>query len=138
MGLSLDVTRLIERLCDAVSNRCERDRHICKDVLSCIHKEKPNFERIIAEKPYGKSPLEPRARTQYSFEKTSEAFNELSHVWKFRTAARKGVSLCKLQLSRPADEREAEELLALINALEPRLERRIGHSSATDEGASPF
>jgi hypothetical protein len=138
MSLSLDATPLIERLCDAVSKRREVGRQICKDALDCIRNEKSNFERIVAKKPYGKEPLEPRARTQYSFEEMAKAMNKLSRVRKFRAAAKKVACLCEQELTRPADEREAVELLALINELEPRLERRIQNISAKDAGAAPF
>ena len=138
MGLSLDVTPLIERLCIAVSKRRERGRQICKDALDCIRKKKSNFERIVAKKPYGTDPLEPMARTQYSFEEVAKAMRKLSRVRKFRTVARKVMSLCELQLSRPADVREAEALLALINELEPRLERSTYNIGATNVGVAPF
>jgi hypothetical protein len=95
LGLSFDVTPLIERLCDAVSKRRERDRKICMDALDCIHNESSNFKRILADKPYGKDLREPKARTQ-----------------------------CEQELRRPADERKVAEVLGLIEQLESRLEWR--------------
>jgi len=121
MGISLDVTPLIDRLCDAVSARRERNRKICGEALKCIRDERLNFERIVAKKPYGKNPLERKARTEYSFEILGEAMRKLTRVRKFRRDAEELKNLCEQELRRPDDEREAAEVLALITKLAPRL-----------------
>jgi hypothetical protein len=125
MGLSLDVTPLIERLCNAVSKRRERDLTICEDALACIRSEKRNFERIVAKKPYGKDRYEKRARTQYSFEKVADEMKKLTRVKKWRNAATKLEILCKEELLRPPDEREAAEVLKQINELGPLLTEHV-------------
>jgi hypothetical protein len=121
MGISVDVTPLIKGLGEAFSKRRERDRQICRDVLNCIRNEKSNFKRILEKKPYGPDLREPTARTQYSFEKVREAMNNMCRVRKFRAAAKMVASMCEEELSRPAEQREAGEILGLINALEARL-----------------
>lgn len=126
MGLSLDVTPLLYGLCDAVSKRRAREYHVCKQALDCIRSAKSNFERIVAKEQYGNDQYEKLARTQYSFEKVYEDILKLSRVRKFRGAAKKVARLCENELSRPADDREAEEVLDCITQLEEQLAKYVG------------
>ena len=125
MGLSLDATPLLERLCDAISRRRRRDREICEVALDRIRAERSNFEHIVAGRPYSRDPLHKKAVTQYSFESLDKAIRQLSHVRKFRRAAQQLAGLCKQELARPSNQRGAAEVIAVINELEPRLARYV-------------
>jgi hypothetical protein len=69
MGLSLDVTPLIEKLCDVVSKQRERDRQICKDALDCIRNEKSNLSVLLGSNRIERIRLNPSHERSIPFRK---------------------------------------------------------------------
>lgn len=117
MGSSLAslLAPLTDRLWGAWFRKREADRATCQAALDRIRKETPNFEHIITERPC-KNAAHEKAVTQTSFELLGVAMSNLSNVRKFRRDA--------MELRRLADKRDTAGVVAAIERLEPRLEKR--------------
>lgn len=96
---------------------------VCKDALSVIQNEVPNFEQIIRAKTTGRifRDLHQKAVEVYSFNDTRDALLKLQRYWRYRNLCRRALNEVAVNDSLDSGNKEVERLLQLLAALERKL-----------------